>query len=362
MLKNKISWWKINFDNYDKDYLLKAFNSRKLSQGPFTQILENKIKKKLNVKYSCAVTSGTSSLMLAIYSLGLKPGDEVIVPNRTWVATAHAAKVLGLKVVLCDVKKSAPIIDETKISKLITKKTKAIICVHLNGRACDVYKIKKIIKKKNIFIIEDSAQAFFSKNGNKYLGTYGDIGCFSFAMTKILPTGQGGLIVTNKKNLFEKIKLIKNHGVVDNFTEKWERPGFNFKFSDILASIGISQFSKIEKRKTKLINLYLLYKKLTKNLKDIRIIDVNIKNGEVPLYIEAFVNKKKEFLKFMNSKGVQIRPLPPNLSEVDYFEKRMKFSNSFEYVNKGIYLPCGPDQKFDDIRKVVNLIKNFYKN
>ena len=220
MLKNNISWWKIKFDNREKRSLIKAFNDRKLSQGPFTKILENKISDKLKVKYACAVTSGTSSLILGLYSLGFKPGDEIIVPNRTWVATAHAAKVLGLKVVLCDVKKNIPIIDETQISKLITKKTKAIICVHLNGRGCDIKKIKKIIHKRNISIIEDSAQALFSKfKKNVFLGTIGDIGCFSFAMTKILPTGQGGLIVTNNRKIYNKIKLVKNHGVVDNFTE-----------------------------------------------------------------------------------------------------------------------------------------------
>ena len=196
---NKIKWFtnetikktEINLINHIKS------NNKK----NYIEIFERAFAKKINSKYSVLVSSGTNAIILALYSLNLKYGDEIIVSNRTWVATAHAAHVLGLKVILVDCKNNDLVMDEDKILKSISNKTRAIIVTHMNGRANNINKIKNIIKYRNIFLIEDACQALFSKYKNNYLGTLSDIGCFSLGSSKILNTFQGGVLVTNKTNL-----------------------------------------------------------------------------------------------------------------------------------------------------------------
>ena len=358
----KVNWWSIKFGKNEQKNLVKCIRDKNISQGKINEKLENQISKLLNIKYVCTVPSGTSALTLALYSIGIKPGDEVLVPNRTWVATAHSASVLGAKVRLVDVKKNLPIIDEKKIIQNINKKTKAIICVHLNGRICNVKKLKSICKKNKIHLIEDCAQAFFSKYNKKYAGSFGDLACFSLGVTKLISSGQGGFVATKSKKIYRKIKLIKNHGVVDNFTERWSQPGFNFKFTDILSSVALCQLKRKTSKILNCINIYKRYEKEIQKLKKINLINVRYKQGELPIYVEALVNNRRNFINFMSKNNVQIRPLPPSLNNSKYFiSKNCKFLNSKVFEKKGVYLPCGPDQPLKNINYVIKKIKQYEK-
>ena len=360
-MTTKINWWRTDFLNGEYELIGDSISKERISQGPMVERFEKKISQLLKIPYVVCTTSGSMAMLMALLALGIKRGEEVIVPNRTWISTVHAPHMLGIKVKAIDVKKDLPIIDERKIEKKITKKTKAIIPVYMGGRYVDFSKIKLIAKKYKLKIIEDAAQGLFSQNKNKIQGTEGDIGCFSLSVAKIISTGQGGFLVTRNKKIYERLISIRTHGVenVTNVQGKWPMPGFNFRYNDILASIGIKQLETIHDRKTHLKKIYELYQEGCKGLKKIQIIPVKIENGEIPIYVEALCRKRKKFMDFMNKQNVDIRSFYPNVSKADYLNITGSFPNSDLFSKDGIYLPTGPSQSIIKIKKVINLINKF---
>ena len=358
-MSDKIKWFKNELNKKTNTELINHIKSS--NKKNFIQNFEKNFAKKIGSKYSVLVSSGTNAITLALFSLNLKFGDEVIISNRTWVATAHAAHILGLKTILVDCKQKDTRMDEDEIIKSISKKTKAIIITHMNGRANNMSKIQNISKKKNIPLIEDACQALFSKYKKKYLGTLSDIGCFSLGSAKILNTYQGGILVTDKYKLYKKLKLIRNHGVINNFIDQWNQPGFNFKYTHIQACIGFNELANIDSKVNKCKKIYKFYEKSIFSMKKITVIKSDLKNDEMPLYTQAIVNNKKKFIKFMSLKNIEIRPLTPSLNFAKYlsFKKNQNFKNSNFFHNHGVYLPSGPTQKFKDLEKVISAIKEY---
>jgi len=299
------------------------------------------------------------ALTLALMGLEVGPGDEVIVPNRTWIATAHAPLMLGAKVILVDVEHNRPIIDCSKIAKLITKRTKAIIPVHMNGRSANMEAINKIAGEYGISVIEDAAQAFGSKNINGFLGTQSTIGIFSLSLTKIISTGQGGFLVTNNDNVANKLRAIRTHGI-ENIKEpkSWVTPGHNFRFNDILASIGLVELRKLDDNINRLSQIYKQYQSGLDSIPTLKFIPVNRGVGEIPIYMEFLCKYRDELIQHLDSNNIDSRPFYPNLNKAHYFKQ-----NSFEYPNadiydlSGIYLPSGPGQTNEDIDKVIECIR-----
>ena len=354
-----INWFSNEANKKTNSELIKHIQTKKKKN--YIDKFEKAFSKKINTKYSLLVSSGSNAIILALYSLNLKRGDEIIVSNRTWVATAHAAHVLGLKVVLIDCKLKDTIMDETKILSKITRKTRAILVTHMNGRANNMENIVKIAKKKNIVVIEDACQAMFSKYNNRYVGTVSNIGCFSLGNTKLLSTLQGGLLVTNNLRTYNKLKLIRNHGVINNFTDQWNQPGFNFKYNHYQAVMGFNELKKINLKINNCKKIYKLYEQNILLMKKIKIIKSYIENGEMPLYVQAIVDNKKKFINFMIKKGIQVRPLTPSLNFAKYLTRLNKktFTNSDYFHNKGVYLPSGPTQKVNNIKKILASIKQY---
>ena len=203
----------INIDktiNLIKDVLSKNFPN----EGEFTKNFEKKISSLLKTKYAITSTSGTSAIFLALKAINVMPEDEILVPNITFPATANAVKLTGAKVVLVDVNKKDLLISIDDLKK-ITRKTKAIIPVHISGRGGNILELIKFAKSKKIKVIEDAAEAFTSKKGSRFLGTFGDAGCFSFAPNKIITTGQGGIIVTKNKKILKILKNLKTKVELD---------------------------------------------------------------------------------------------------------------------------------------------------
>ena len=240
-----IKFWRTEFTEEEAVAAANAIRNKNISQGELTNKLETRLAELLNVRNVIMTTSGSMSIVLALMSLGIGTGDEVIVPNRTWIATAHAVLQVGAIPILVDTELDRPIIDIQNIQKVINRKTKAIIPVHMNGRGADMERLKEICKENGLYLIEDAAQALMSMHKGKYLGTHGDIGCFSLSMAKLISTGQGGFLATNSDNISEQAKKIRTHGLDSTFMpNSWALAGGNFRYTDIQAAIGLVQMKQ----------------------------------------------------------------------------------------------------------------------
>ena len=204
-----VGLWKICFGEDEIDRIADSIKHEYISMGPVTSNFEEMLAQKLGVLYVLATSNGSSAMLMSLMAADIKPGDEVIVPNRSWIATAHAPLLLGAKIVLVDVEADRPIIDATKIEEKITKRTRAIMPVHLNGRSADMETVNRIAAAYGLKVIEDAAQAFCSRNRAGFLGTQSFSGCFSLSINKIISAGQGGFIVARDKNVYEKLKLMR---------------------------------------------------------------------------------------------------------------------------------------------------------
>jgi len=252
----KIPLFDLNFDELEEQAVIKTLRSKWISTGPKTVEFETKFSSMLNIKYSVALSNCTVALHLAMKLCEIKEGDEVICPSLTFVATVNAIRYVNAIPVFADIKSYRDLtIDPTDIESKITSKTKAIVVMHYGGFACDMDSIMSLAKKYKLKVIEDACHGPLSEYQNKKLGTIGDVGCFSFFSNKNISTGEGGMLVTNSEEYYEKAKLLRSHGMTSLSYERSKghstgydvvSPGYNYRMDDIRASIGIVQLDKIE--------------------------------------------------------------------------------------------------------------------
>lgn len=361
MKKNQemIPWWRTAFGEQEIQSVIQSINEEHISQGPITEEFETRLARALDVPCVVATTSGSTGLLMALMALGIKSGDEVIVPNRTWIATAHAPKMLGAKVVLVDVQPEIPIMDVSQIREKITSRTKAIIPVPLNGRAVDMKKIRKIADEYGLYVIEDATQAFLSKNCGEYMGTVSDAGCFSMSVAKLISTGQGGFVVTRSKETYRNLRRIRTQGVDDVINCTFHQMGFNFRITDLQSSIGIAQLNRVEERMAHLKSVYTKYEQDLKQFPFLKLIPVAVANGEVPIYIEVLCKERDQFVSFLASQGIQTRPFYPGLDSAPYLEVSGEFPNSRVFSECGLVLPCGPSQPLKNIDYVIQTLQHY---
>ena len=223
-----------------------VLSSGMLAAGPRTQEFEKRFAEFVGTNYALVTTSGTTALHLGLLSLGIKPGDEVIVPAFTFIASVNTILFCGATPVLCDVDADTFTIDPAKAAKLITPQTKAIMPVHLYGQPADLKPLQEIAEAHDLFLIGDAAQAHGAMYHGKQIGSFGNLECFSFYPTKNMTTGEGGIITTNDEDLYHKADSIRNHG---REKTKWGyehgRIGYNYRMTDLTAAIGLEQLKKL---------------------------------------------------------------------------------------------------------------------
>ena len=288
-----IPWAKPSLNKTDKKFLIKSFDSNWISGGYFVNKLENDFAKFLKSKNTLTVNNGTSAIHIIYLALNLKRGDEIILPAYGYMAASNIALQLGLKPVFVDVDKETFCIDVNKIQKKITKKTKLIVAINTYGNICDFNELNKIKIKTGIPILEDAAESLGSTFKNKQSGTFGDFGTFSFQATKNITTGEGGLITTNNRKIYDKIKLYRNHGV-DKKRYLHLLPGSNFRLTNIQASIGCSQLKRIKLIKKRRAEIFFLYQDLFSKNKNIQL--QKFKKDINPMFWTLAVNFKKKKL------------------------------------------------------------------
>jgi len=245
--KNMIPVCEPNIGREELENITEAVKSGWISSaGEFVEKFEKEFARFLGVKHAISTSSGTTALHLALSALGVKPGDEVIIPDLTFVATAHAIRHCFAKPVLVDVTRSYWCINPDRIEEKITDKTKAIVPVHLYGNPCDMKPILEIAEKHGLFVVEDAAEALGSEYMGRKVGSFGDIGCFSFYGNKIITTGEGGMCVTNNDDLAERMRLLRNQAMHPKRRYYHVDVGYNYRMTNVQAAIGLAQVRKLD--------------------------------------------------------------------------------------------------------------------
>ena len=347
---------------------------------------EKRISKFCNTKYSIALNSGTSAIHLGLKILGVDNTTEVIVPSLTFIATVNPILYLGAKPIIFDVDqyhnlKIKDVINfiknktEFKNNKTINKKTKKIIKVvivaHMWGRACDFSELKNICKKRNIFILEDAAEAlgtFIKIKKFKHCGSIGDIGCISFNANKIITTGSGGLIITNNKKFYERGQYLANQAKDDTFNYIHNECGYNYKMNSISAALGISQLKRLKKKISQRKRIYNRYFFNFKNSKNIKLLSYD-RNSKTNYWMNVITFKLLNFKQTYNlslslSKNkIETRRIWRPLNLQMHLKKFQTYniSNATKLYKNSLCVPSDDDISNDEVDKISNDIKRFYE-
>ena len=366
MSEHKIIWWMPQIGATERQLVNQVLDSNYVNEGELATQLEEKMAALLGTKYAIATTSGTIAIFLALKGLGIGHGDEVIVPDVTFVATANAVILTGAKPILVDVYPHNLNIDVERVEQAITPKTKAIVPVHVTGRAADMEKILEVAKKHNLFVVEDAAEGLLSKHKGKYLGTFGNAGCFSFSPNKTITTGQGGIVVTNDEKLCTAIREIKDHGRPKRGTggdDLHNVVGFNFKFTNLQAAVGLGQINYLQARTARMKEIYKEYSEQLKNIKGFDIFKCDVENGESPQWTDALVDRRDELDKYLREHNIDCRRYWfPIHSQKPYELSDDNFPVSKALCQKAIWLPSCFSMTTEDVKLVCQKIKDFYLN
>lgn len=355
--------------NSEKKNILKAINSCFKSGnfilGNHVEMLEKKIANYCGVKYCVALNSGTDALTIALHLLGVKKGDEVITPPNSFIASTAAIVHLGAIPVFADVLEDQNI-DPLEIEKKISKKTSAIMPVHLTGKPCKMTDIIKISKKYKIPVVEDAAQAIGTKLNGKMVGTFGEVGCFSAHPLKNLnAVGDSGYLITNKKNVYEKAKLLRNHGIKSRKNIKFF--GYVSRMDSIQAAVLIFRLKNLNTIINKRRNNAKIYKKFLQKIVQIKL--PFEEKGEFSTYhtYVVQVEKRDKLQKFLKRKGVNTLihyPILINKSEAYkriFGKKKINLPIAEQQSKKILTLPINQFLKISEIKIICDSIELFYK-
>ncbi|WP_440614701.1 DegT/DnrJ/EryC1/StrS family aminotransferase [Candidatus Pelagibacter sp. HIMB1748] len=354
----------------EKKNLIECVNKKWFSSnGKFNFNLEKKFNSLTNRKYSSCVSNGTTALEIAVRSLGIKAGSEVIVPTFTIISPILALIRNKLKPVFVDIEKKYWSMSPSEIEKKINKNTKAILVVHTYGFPADMDKIMKIKKKYNLLLVEDAAEMHGQTYKNKPCGSFGEISTFSFYSNKFISCGEGGIVTTNSLKTKKKIDNLKNLSFGKKNRFEHNELGYNFRLSNLQAAVAYSQIKglkKIIKRKREIGKAYNKFFETNNNLEILPFQNEYAKNIYWVYGIIVKKNNKKKLVKYLDSKKIETRDFfvgmhkQPILKKINLIDKKQKFPNSDYLEKNGIYIPSGPDISHEEIKYVANTINKFF--
>lgn len=361
---------KPDIQDIDIQEVVKVLKSGNLVQGKYVKDLENQTKELIQVNNCTAVSSGTASLHIALISLGVGYGDEVILPAFSFIATANVVELIGAKCVFVDINSEYFTLDPFKIEAAVTPKTKAIIVVHEFGLCANMEAISDIANRFGLPIIEDAACALGAKIGNFYAGSFGNIGSFSLHPRKAITSGEGGLLVTNEFDLDTKFKALRNHGIDPNSkTVDFIDAGFNYRMTDFQGALALSQLRRIHDTllyKDGLAKSYL--EKLNKNI-CLPEVPPNYQHTWQTFHITLNSNRERRLLQeYLSVNGIQTNYGAQCIPAMTYYNKKYKhnsiedFPNSWRAYSTGLALPIYELLTEIQLNYIINTINKFYNN
>ena len=335
------------------------------SKGKFIEEFEQKFASYCNRKYGVATSNGTVALHLALKALGIGKGDEVIIPDLTFVAVANTVTYCNAKPVFVDSHPDYWCIDPERIEEKITPRTKAIIPVHLYGHPCDMDAILDIAEEHDLYVVEDAAEAHGAEYKGKKVGSFGDISCFSFYGNKIITTGEGGMCLTNNEELAEKVQILRDHGMNPNKRYWYDIVGFNYRMTNLQAAVGVAQLKKLDEFIENKRQIARWYSEELKDLEEKGLITLHPEMSWAKcvywmyciLVEDKFGMSRDELMKKLEEKGIETRPFFYPLHVMPPYKNDEKFPVAEETSRKGINLPSGVGLMKEMIERVVNTIK-----
>ncbi len=324
-----------------------------------TEAFEKELAEVIGAKHCVAVTSGNVALIVALMALGVGPGDEVIVPNYTMIASANSVRAVGAKVVLCDVEMPSLTMTRQSIEDLITPRTKAVIHVSLNNRQSELEGLVEWLHGRGVAIVEDAAQSLGARVGGRALGTFGDVGCFSLSTPKIISTGQGGFLVTDSDEIARKARMIKNFGRRSGGVDIFEVFGQNYKFTDIQAIIGREQLKKLPERVLFMRQLYDWYKEGLVGCDGVSL-EADGGEGWIPWFVDVFLERRDELAEWLKVHGIQTRPCYPPICDTPMYAEEaggMEFAVSRYVSDHGLFLPSHTLVTKEQVEFICKLIR-----
>ena len=371
----------ISMDEYDE--IKDCFTNNWFTEGPKTEEFIIKVKDLLKVKYALFTPNATLGLYLALKATNIEPGDEVIVPDFTFYASATSIEMNGAIPIFCEVNRNNFQIDLDCAHKLITPKTKAIMPVHMYGMCVNVNATNEFANQYNLKVIEDAAEAFgvkysqykYSSNGSNIImaGTTGDIGGYSFYADKTITTGgEGGLIVTNNDELHDKILFYRNQGRLSAGTFIHPEIGYNFRLTDIQAGIGLAQLRKLDVIIENKLRIWNSFKDKLKNIEEVKMLELEPGSTHIPFRTTLLAKNAHQLMAFLGTQGIQPRtffyPMHKQPGLINKFKEYGRpisfidddFENSCYGYNNGICLPCYPSLLEEQIDYISKKIMSFY--
>ena len=326
-----------------------------------TRKFEEMIKEFTGAKHCWIMTNGTLSLSAALIAVGVSVGDEVICPDYTMVATPNAVELIGAKAVFVDIDRKTLCMNFEKMKEAVTEKTKAILLVSINGRyPKELQQFVNFCEDKKIHLIEDAAQSLGSFCNGKHLGRFGEIGSFSFSAPKIITTGQGGALITDSDELADKIKKIRDFGREAGGSDHYLTKGWNFKFSDFQAVIGIEQMKKLPERVERKKEMGKLYDKLLIGIPQVELIETNYEDT-APWFFDILCEHREELQAYLKENGIGTRIFyPPLHAEPAYGYMEQSFPVTEEISRKGLWLPSSIIVTDEQIQYICEKIRAFY--
>ena len=340
----------------EKEWVNRALEENCISStSKYVKMFEDEFAKKIGTEYAVAVNSGTSALFVALKALGIKEGDEVIVPTFTMIATPNAVVQCGAKPVFVDSRKDNCNINEELIEEAITPRTKAIIPVHIYGQPCEMNKIMEIANNYGLYVVEDCAEAHGAKYKGKTVGSIGDVGCFSFYANKIITTGEGGAITTNNKILAKEMQQLRAF-YFPKAGHYWHRKvGWNLRMGSLQAAYGLGQLE----RWNELINNRIANAEYyTRNLKNL--VEPPMDGGVQWMYVIR-VKDRDKLMDYLEENGVETRSGFIPCNKQPPYKDNKEYPVADELARITMCLPSGSNLTLEEKNIVINLIKKFYE-
>lgn len=363
MANIRFPFWQPEVGAEESAGVARVFESNYLNDGAVTAEFESRIAQMFGAKHAVAVTSGTAALFVSLVAAGVGYGDEVIVPDITFIATANAVSMTGARAVLADVDATTLTLCPHAVDRALTPRTKAIIPVHLSGRAANLNAIVSIAKQHRLRVIEDGAEAWLSRfEDGRYLGTIGDAGALSLSPNKTITTGQGGIVLTNDEYLFARIREIKDQGRPARGTggdDVHMSLGYNFKFTNLQAAVGLAQLDRLPARTARLRAMYQQYKEELAGVEGISLLPFT--QGEIPQWIDCICDNRDALNVHLLSRGMQGRKFwYPLHTQAPYRSSEAKFIYSSRIGPTAFWLPSAFQLTERDVSEVCGVIRKFY--